>query len=370
MATLQNKQHPSNNMVKTHEDSSSRLVFLDYLRIFAFTSVIIGHKFHKKLYLFAEDPSTPFLLKSILHILLPSFYAGGAGVIVFFFVSGYIITHVLQKEKTLEFVIKRIFRIYPLYMAAVLVQNLELVSQWMTSPALIPEQLPTLLSQLFLVGDLFGTPHSLQSLEWTLRIEVLFYLYMAILHSLGVMHRYQKLFPYVLISSAILLWVLPAFPTWNKPIIGNTNIYAPFLLLGAMFYLAEKKQTHYAVLLIFILLVFFKHYALVHAYQPRWNGRPFALYALVIFASAWLLRRHIAATTTVLLISDLTYAAYLLHGWHYKYIKEILIQNSFTSVTAEIITMIVFFIICFLAVKYIEKPGIKLGRWTLAKLEI
>ena len=355
----------------THQESlhnHSRIIFLDYLRIFAFSSVIIGHKFYDQLQAYADNPATLHAQQFIINLLLPLFYCGGAGVVVFFFVSGYIITHVLQTEKTLEFVIKRIFRIYPLYMAAVLIQNSRSILLCILSPHLISERLPTLLSQLFLVGDLFGTNYSLYGIEWTLRIEVVFYLYMALLHSLGIMQNYKRLFPYILIATALLLTYLPAFPTWNETTIGNTNIYAPFLMLGAIMYLAEKKQIHYAILPIVVLLVFFRYHAMIETYQPRWLGAHFALLAFLIFASAWALRRHLPATTFVLFASDLTYAAYLFHSWHYKYIKDKLTDFSITFLPLDLTAMVILLIVCILAVKYIEKPGIRLGRYVISRL--
>ncbi len=79
-------------MVQVHAESKNgRIVFLDYLRIFAFVSVLIGHKFYPYLLEFIADENIHATPRMIVEFLMPLFYGGGAGVVVFFLVSGYII---------------------------------------------------------------------------------------------------------------------------------------------------------------------------------------------------------------------------------------------------------------------------------------
>lgn len=91
--------------------SHNRIIFLDYCRIFAFVSVLIGHEFFGDILNLISNPNVHITIKSILSISLPVFEGGGAGVVVFFMVSGYIITKVIEFEKPFDFLIKRIFRI-------------------------------------------------------------------------------------------------------------------------------------------------------------------------------------------------------------------------------------------------------------------
>ena len=142
-------------MVETSGKSKeARIVFLDYLRIFAFSSVLIGHKFLLYFQDIATNGNVHASARLLASCLIPLFSEGGAGVVVFFLVSGYIITHVLQTERTLEFLVKRIFRIYPLYIVAVLLQYRSL------SAAGHPPDLSVLGAQLSLFGDFFR-PHQL-----------------------------------------------------------------------------------------------------------------------------------------------------------------------------------------------------------------
>ena len=97
------------------ENTNERIVFLDYMRVFAFISVLIGHKFEPEMTAMLSASADHALLNTVTTFLYNICYGGAAGVIVFFITSGYIITHVLQTESSPDFLIKRLFRIYPLY---------------------------------------------------------------------------------------------------------------------------------------------------------------------------------------------------------------------------------------------------------------
>ena len=146
-----------------------RIVFLDYLRIFAFASVFAGHKFAGPVQEMAQQAG---LAGAAARALWPFIEGGGAGVVVFFLVSGYVISEVLQREGAALFLLRRVFRIYPLYVTAVL-------GEWLLvhPPATGGERL----AQLLLAGDFTGAPYALAGVEWTLRLEMLFYAWMALL---------------------------------------------------------------------------------------------------------------------------------------------------------------------------------------------
>ena len=76
-------------------DDDRRVVFLDYLRIFAFVSVLVGHKFAEPLQAAMADPTSPG--HRAARLSWPWVQGGGVGVLVFFLVSGYVITQVLQR---------------------------------------------------------------------------------------------------------------------------------------------------------------------------------------------------------------------------------------------------------------------------------
>ena len=338
-----------------------RIAFLDYLRIFAFASVLTGHKFYDYIVAISNDPTMHSTPKVIANILLPLLQGGGAGVIVFFLVSGYIITHVLQTEHTVEFLIKRTFRIYPLYIVAVLSQYVTLAIDG-NAPSL-----SILFPQLLLVGDFFDTPLALNGVEWTLRAEVVFYVFMSTLSYLNLMSNHNKILPYILIGTTLLCGYIAPIPSANIWTKGYFTIYSPFLLLGSMFYLFEKKQIRLTILSFFIGLVFYQYYSLIAIYQKNWLDAHFAILAFLIFTLSWAFRGYITATSWILLLSDMTFSVYLFHNWLFDYIKNVLGKLNVSVLNSDIQSLIILMILCYYLVKYIEKPGIKFGRSMLTK---
>ncbi|HFP0892189.1 TPA: acyltransferase family protein, partial [Escherichia coli] len=133
-------------------------------------------------------------------------FGGAMGVVIFFLVSGYIITHVLQKEATFEFYLKRIFRIYPLYIFAVLA---EMLIQYYNGGNIPP--LSIIIPRLLLIGDFFNTPLSLAGVEWTLRIEMLFYVFMGLVKKVGLINKGNVLTVLLLFISLFISTINP-FP--------------------------------------------------------------------------------------------------------------------------------------------------------------
>ena len=349
---------------KNGTKNNARFVFLDYMRIFAFVSVLVGHKFYAYVLAVSNDPTIHATARLIASLLLPIFNGGGAGVVVFFLVSGYIILHVLQTAEPVEFIVKRAFRIYPLYIFAILLEYL-LLALYGQAPGL-----STLLPQLLLVGDVFGTPYALNGVEWTLRLEIAFYVFMSVARLLKMTTERKRLLPYVLVGATFVCSVaspIPSAEVWSK---GCLTIYGPFLLLGSVFYLFEKKQIGLTFFAFFTGLVFFQYFRLIATYQQGWLAAHFAILAVLIFAAAWAFQKHLTAAAWVLLLSDMTYAVYLLHNWFFEYAKKWLAQLSISVLNADIQALIVLLLTCFLLVKFVEKPGIRLGRSLLKKLRL
>lgn len=310
---------------------NKRIAFLDYLRIFAFVSVLIGHKFYDKIAALANNEAMNAFVCFLAKLSLPFFVGGGAGVVVFFLVSGYIIMHVLQTEKAADFAIKRAFRIYPLYIAAVLIQTaIDVIYHTGNYPVM-----SILVPQLLLIGDFFGTPCALGFVEWTLRVEVMFYVFMAILSSLGFIHKYKKILPYIMFAMVVLLGLIAPIPAGSWAI-GYLTIYGPFLFLGSIFYLVEKKEVSYPVLLSFVVVIFYQYFNLIATFQSNWLKANFAVLGFSIFTFCWMLRKYIKVTPGILLFSNLTYAVYLFHNWLFDYIK-IAIEKLHTYIYIYII---------------------------------
>lgn len=106
---------------------------------------------------------------------------GFLGVALFFLISGFIITHTAQRESARSFVVKRAMRIYPPLLAAIGL-TLALSRAGMPNTAHVPWRHVLLSATL---TDVFASiAHPVLAVSWTLSIEVVFYLHLALLLSL------------------------------------------------------------------------------------------------------------------------------------------------------------------------------------------
>lgn len=351
----------------TPDAAANRLAFIDYLRIFAFTSVLVGHRFIDGMNAIVNDPSGSVWLRTLMKALVPLVRDGSAGVTVFFITSGYIIAHVLQSQKPIEFLIKRAFRIYPLYVFATV------LTYFLWGQAITPLQL---LQQVLLIGDFFGTPLALGIVEWTLRIEVMFYLLAALLAGLGFFHRRVKTLPLVLSAIVILLAWLPPFPVHvYDDANGLLSFNFGFLLLGTMLYVTEHRQTRPIWMGVYLLVLGYCYYRIFPRTMPVLYPGNMALVGMLVFAAIWCMRNRLPTTAWVLFFSELTYSVYLFHNWSMAPIADWLGAHlglgsgRSAVVIVETLTVLVLFAICYGVMRLIEKPGIRWGkivakRWT------
>lgn len=336
----------------------SRIDFLDFMRIFAFLSVLVGHKFYTALSALASDPSNHLSIRTLIEVLLPLCMGGAAGVIVFFFTSGYIIAHVLRSETTTEFLIKRMLRIYPLYAVVVL---LEIYLDWLFRNGALPP-LSVWLPRVLLLGDMFGTPYALAGVEWTLRIEITFYVLMATLKAIGLLEKPTWL-PILFLCCVVLLYVAEPFPQFEGGFKGYVTIYSPFLLIGVLIYLAEHRLASPLHCMAVAVLAMLASLMLVANIQPFWKESHYAVLALLVFSSAWWFRGSLIAGPIVRLLSSLTYSIYLLHNWIWPYLSTLAEWLGVFGASRQLLVLLMLFSICYVLHCIVEQPSTRLGRY-------
>jgi peptidoglycan/LPS O-acetylase OafA/YrhL len=338
-----------------------RILFLDFLRIFAFASVLVGHDFYQDLFAESINPVQHDTVKFFLKLLLP-FFNAGAGVTVFFLVSGYIITHILQTEKPVEFAVKRIFRIYPLYVTSVLLTYL---IAW-TKPNFY-----VLIPQLLLIGDAFNTPYAIAGIEWTLRVEMMFYILMLTLKVCGFMNERQGALPWMFLLCIFLANFFAPFPSWGDYSKGSYSIAFQFLFLGTIFYLNEIKRVSLAFLFIFTCIVFYHFFHLTRLYAPHLLEDNYAILGLLVFLSFWICRDKLKSNRHLFLLSNLTYAVYLFHLTIHD-VWDLTINKYFPSMSHSAFDLILFcitMVICYFMARFIEKPFNKFGHKLAARFQ-
>ena len=340
-----------------NNNKAERIVFLDYMRIFAFVSVLIGHKFFPLLTELSENPVNHITIRTVANMLIPLCWGGGAGVIVFFLTSGYIITHVLRTEAPVEFLVKRVFRIYPLYIFAVILQ---IVLEKLVMGINLPD-LTTFVTRILLIGDFFGTPNFLGGVEWTLRIEVLFYVLMAAFKALGMIERPAWL-PVAFAAVSAALALLPPFPFQEGLSLGYLSIYGPLLFIGSCIYLGQHKLSSRFVCIAVSTGILISSLIMYAKYQTFWKESNFAALAVVLFVTAFLARRYMKETPAVTLLSGMTYAVYLFHKWLWDYASAALTATGVNILPMQLQILIFVLIFCYVVHKTVEQAGINLGR--------
>jgi peptidoglycan/LPS O-acetylase OafA/YrhL len=334
-----------------------RYVFLDFLRIFAFISVLVGHKLIDYFIHYSRDTTLHITIRDFLKLITPFFWAGGAGLIVFFLVSGYIITAVLQKETPGIFIIKRIFRIYPLYITAVI---LEIIFGYVKFHTPIPP-LHILLPRLLLIGDFCKTPLALDCVEWSLRVEILFYAIMAFFKYIGLFQN--GLYLSIGFMCAILtVQIFGPLTPFLGPLSGYTSLFFPFLFIGSIVYLLENKKLNIYVGLMVIFYIVISHLLRVPYINNDLGNAHFAIIGILLFLIAWKWQRKFKMNALVFLLSSLTYSVYLFHAWFWDYLEDFINKIHTPSYSSKLIMLFLLFTFCYVTHLIIEKPCIKFGQ--------
>jgi peptidoglycan/LPS O-acetylase OafA/YrhL len=193
-------------------ETRSRFAFIDSLRFVAAALVVFQHLFEHRTG-FAGEKLVP---------LGP----GVAGVALFFFISGYVIPLSAGTQFTVrQFIVRRLFRIYPLFLSAILLifglGATLVLPQWSYLPSA-----PAIrwFANLALVQDFVGQEAFL-GVSWTLVIELIWYgMFAAALMRFGdrAASALDTLLPLSLVAMAIWSLILDA----RLPIGRPTMIYA------------------------------------------------------------------------------------------------------------------------------------------------
>ncbi|WP_407146974.1 acyltransferase family protein [Bradyrhizobium sp. ORS 86] len=249
----------------------------------------------------------------------PPLAAGGFfGVDFFFAISGYVISVVTDRPRfsTVQFLIKRIFRLYPVVIIFSLLQL------WLHRAAIVDVTVDHSWSRvLYGMSLLPDDGERYYAVTWTLEHEIIFYVLAAILVPLigrtGLM---------------LLLFVLTAIAYLVRPEIGKGHIFTMVHANFAVGILAYEYRNALQKLgtLGPILTAPLLYWASLYGYQLAIPAA--SLLALVGFVN---LRGSGGAWRSVVLLGDASYSIYLSH-WIILYLSNRLAFDIEASVPAEI----------------------------------
>ena len=248
-------------------------------------------------------------------------YGGGhLGVVLFFCISGYIISHVATHERRIEFVVKRIFRLAPvLFVAVALMALLAELSQLLGLPKMLGNEAVHLRDYIvtaFLLNYIIDRkPLTLGGVTWSLGSEVIFY---ALVTALIPLMRGRPIMATWMMTAAATALVLPWPSSDALAYACYFSIYLPLFIIGRIFYLEHTKQldSHTA-----LTMVGANAGLLCLLYSFRWPGKlteaptePAVTYFMAIILFYIVMRTPIRTMPrSVRFFADISYSLYLVH---------------------------------------------------------
>lgn len=358
-----------------------RVVFANQLRGVAALMVVVSHYFgsffFQQKYITTITGATEsglsandFILSRLLakHFLFINF--GPLGVSLFFLVSGFVIMFSLRKLNTTQFIMQRLFRIFPTYWVSLIVCFIfTLFSSWFFSgtSGYYSLGISKVLSNLFLVYDYLGH-ESIDFVNWTLPIEILFYFTISLVAcrftSKGNLAAYISV---VSITTLVfLLHCLSLGQQWHALMSLLFKIkYLSFMCIGLIFYFHFKSLVSYQFMVLMCFLLCTVFYLLLGLEMGWGEAIPlFAnyIYGLAIFSLMYLFRGKMKENKLMDFMANISYPLYLIHSTIGYCLIPILINYSFGFYSAATISLLITVALSFLMHKTIEKKSIFIGK--------
>ncbi|WP_244429503.1 MULTISPECIES: acyltransferase family protein [Bradyrhizobium] len=199
-----------------------RLAFIDTLRGIAVLSVLVQHV----LEIIVEKHPTGAFYWPIHDVFGYYMNFGRFGVVLFFFVSGFVIPFSFPDSATpgRDFAISRFFRLYPAYWTSLVVG---LVTMQLLESRVYP--LGQVAANVTMLQTFVNVPN-LWVFYWTLAIELLFYVGCTILFALGLLN--QRFTAVTIVVAAALVGTTAALLVENRTV---SSVMEVGLNLSAMF---------------------------------------------------------------------------------------------------------------------------------------
>lgn len=283
---------------------------------------------------------------------------GYLGVPVFFIISGYCIRLAHKHTKTpKEFIIRRLFRIFPPYwFSLVVVLGCILILKIVTgynSVTILPKTPDAILATVFLYTAPLSQHYATISLVyWTLPYELFFY----ILIFLTIMPAPKLRVVLPLVLSAIAIFM----PIQKEGILFFFNELSTFMIGYALCIIIDRDLPLWQGGLLFILSavgVCIKHF-----------DTGYLLACFIAIGAIFIDSQKPLKANVLSRLGDVSYSIYLLHVPVCVYLlgfvskSEIIKENVILNILADVGLLLLIIFISTFAYKFIEEPSIAWGR--------
>ncbi len=297
---------------------------------------------------------------------------GRIGITIFFIISGFVICKSFNtKERELKsFVIKRFFRLYPLFWFSLIVGAFVL---WPIGAKHLNANI--LASNATMIPAFFGQPFVI-GLFWTLETELLFYILMSVLYFFGALRKSSIILGLTLICYVALVVFMfvpttqPSLPHWMA-----TPYHLSLMLLGvSMRYAFDEREdgarlSRRRIAGMHLLLLMAIPFYIIASYLLRGTeaNLPDAIAYLIgisIFVIG--LKALRSAPSFLVYLGTISYSIYLLHPIVFTLVRKAVLQVpalyglhiSFYLLLCTVGTIA----LSALTYKFIEAPANKIGK--------
>ncbi|QPG28477.1 acyltransferase [Pantoea sp. SM3640] len=311
--------------------SSSRVVFAGQLRAIAFLSVVIVHWFgiyslDHEFIIRVTGATTQAEGNAAFYMALlpplPYFNYGPFGVSIFFLISGFVISYSIKKKSRFAYLKSRAMRIYPTYIAcSVIMMAIYTISHyyWGSNPEI---SLTRFLLNATLLSSIFNY-ESIDYVNWTLSIEIKFYLCCAMLYGAIKSARITHVMalPFMIM---VLTLVTSHFQIGSSEqghfsfdALKIEMMYVSYMVLGILInFLFEKKipvGEFIASTFVVALCISISWRVGPQANQFIGTGINY-IYGYIFFFTAFLMNSHFKDNKLMSFLSEISYSFYALHS--------------------------------------------------------
>src|SRR5690625_1373962 len=329
-----------------------RMRALDALRFVAAVGVMLYHFTAARGVVWSAD------LKAIFPELAPWTAYGAIGPELFFIISGFVILMTAWGRPARYYIASRISRIFPAYWVAVLLTGLLLLEVWPNGKDIGVGQW---LLNLTMIQDVFDV-HHIDSVYWTLWVELRFYLLILVLLLIGINRKSVIAFT-VIVPAIGIPATFTGHDTISMLLIGP---YSAFFMVGMLMYLIRRDGGTWLTWSLLSLnltagiIIRVRRHVIMLPDRLGWEPSiPLLALLMVLCAVAvWVVTSPRLAGINwkwLTTLGALTYPLYLIHQ-HWGWWIVSLTRKTMAPIFSVSLAIAVSFALAILIYQYIEKP--------------
>jgi len=242
-------------------------------------------------------------------------YQGPSGVALFFLISGFVIPFSLKKTSLPGFLVNRVLRIFPTYACCLGLGTLMIYLSAHYWGQTFEYPFRVVLANALLVFNQLDMP-SMDCVNWTLSIEIKFYLLAAL--GAGAFFRRSPAWLLGFLAAAMLAtWGWTQIPSRPFILFFMELNYIIFMLIGSLFYqhAAGMISTRSLLARIAVTLAAFSYTWSIGPQQSQFPAVTWFYYsAVLVFGACYALRHRFKPQRTLDFLASISYPLYCVHA--------------------------------------------------------